>query len=68
VIEFPGGDPSHARIYMGPLLSGPDASSIPVTLQFVDRHHDPHHPDMLLLFQGAQIVFSNQNNTFVAAS
>ena len=36
VIEFPGGDATHARIYLGPHLYGSNASLVPVTLQFVD--------------------------------
>ncbi len=63
VIELPGGDASHAKIYLGPHLYRPDADLVPVTLHFVDRRHDDH-PDMLVLFQGTQLVFRNAQGTF----
>lgn len=65
VIEVPGGDASHAKIYLGPHLYGADASLVPVTLQFVDNRHD-RQPDMLVLFQGSQMVFHNAQGTFHA--
>lgn len=63
VIEFPGGDGTHARIFLGPELYGPDADLVPVTLQFVDTRHD-HHPDMLVVFGQSHIVFRNEQGTF----
>ncbi len=63
IIELPGGDASHAKIYLGPHLYGPNADLVPVTLQFVDRRHDGH-PDMLVLFQGERLVFRNTQGTF----
>ncbi len=63
VIELPGGDASHAKIYLGPHLYGPHADLVPVTLQFVDTRHD-HHPEMVVLFQGEQVVFRNTQGTF----
>jgi hypothetical protein len=63
VIDLPAGDASHARIYLGPYLYGPDAALVPVTLLFVDSHHD-HHPDMLVLFQGQHMVFRNAQGSF----
>ncbi len=63
VIELPGGDASHAKIYLGPHLYGSHADLVPVTLRFVDTRHD-HHPDMLVLFQGTQLVFRNARGTF----
>jgi hypothetical protein len=67
VIELPSGDATHARIYLGPRLYGSHADQVPVTLQFVDRHHD-HQPDMLVLFQGTQLVFQNVQGTFQPGS
>src|SRR5712692_593825 len=58
VIELPGGDPTHARIYLGPQLYGPNADLVPVTLSFKDVHGD-HRPDMILHFQGTQVVLVN---------
>jgi hypothetical protein len=63
VIDLPAGDASHARIYLGPHLYGPDASLVPVTLQFVDSRHT-HQPDMVVLFQGQHMVFRNATGTF----
>jgi hypothetical protein len=67
VIEFPGGDGSKARIYLGPQLYGTDANLQPVTLSFVDVNRD-HRPDMLLHFQNTQIVFINDQGGFRPAS
>ena len=63
IIEFPGGDPTHARIYLGPQLYGGDADLVPVTLSFQDRNGD-HRPDMILHFQGTQVVFINDGGSF----
>jgi hypothetical protein len=71
VIELPGGDASHAKIYLGPHLYGSHADLVPVTLQFVDTRHN-HRPDMLVLFHyigsssgaASQIVFHNDGNSF----
>jgi hypothetical protein len=65
VIEFPAGDAAHSRIYLGPHLYGSNADLVPVTLQFTDSHHD-HHPDMIVLVQGEQMVFSNVQGSFHA--
>lgn len=63
VIELPGGDASHAHIYVGPQLYGVNSDLAPVTLRFVDVNGD-HKPDMILLFQSNHVVFLNENNTF----
>lgn len=63
IIEFPGGDGTHARIYLGPQLFGPDADSAPVTLQFADVNAD-HKPDMLVFFQSSWIVLINDQGSF----
>ncbi len=63
VIEFPGGDASHAKIYIGPQLYDAGADLIPVTLQFVDTHHN-HQPDMIVQFRTTQIMFHNVQGTF----
>jgi hypothetical protein len=65
VIEFPGGDATHARIYLGPHLYGSNADLVPVTLHFIDSHHD-HHPDMIVQVQGEQMVFLNAQGSFHA--
>jgi len=65
IIELPAGDASHAKIYLGPHLYGPDAGLMPVTLQFVDSRHT-RQPDMVVLFQGQQVVFRNAQGSFHA--
>ncbi len=63
IIELPGGDASHARIYLGPQLYGPGADLVPVTLSFQDVNSD-HRPDMIVHFQGNQVVFINDAGSF----
>lgn len=63
VIELPGGDAAHARIYAGPQLYSANADLVPVTLKFEDVNGD-HKPDMLLCFQGSQVVYINTNGGF----
>jgi hypothetical protein len=63
VIDFPGGDATHARVYLGPHLYGANASLVPVTLQFIDTRHD-HHPDMIVLVQGEHLIFHNGGGAF----
>jgi hypothetical protein len=63
IIELPGGDASHARIYIGPQLYGSDADLIPVTLSFIDVNGDKK-PDMIINFQGTRVVFINDLGGF----
>ena len=63
IIELPGGDPAHAKIYVGPQLFGPGADLAPVTLQFRDPQHTGH-PEMLVHFQSSQVVFHNTGASF----
>jgi hypothetical protein len=63
IVEFPGGDATHARVYLGPQLYGDNADLVPVTLQFVDTRHD-HHPDMVVVFGENHVVFRNEQGTF----
>ena len=63
VIELPGADASHARIYIGPQLYGADADLIPVTLSFIDVNSDKK-PDMIINFQGTRVVFINDQGGF----
>lgn len=63
VIEFPGGDASKARIYIGPQLYGPGEDLIPVTLSFVDVNGN-HVPDMLIHFQSSHIIYINDQGSF----
>jgi hypothetical protein len=63
IIEFPGGDGSKARIYLGPQLYGTGDDLIPVTLSFADVNGD-HLPDMIIHFQSSRIVFINDQGGF----
>ncbi len=67
IIELPGGDATHARMYVGPHIYGPGADLVPVTLRFV-ASAQPHHPDMIILFQNTQVIFHNVNGTFEPAT
>lgn len=67
VIEFPGGDASKARIYIGPQLYGSGQQLIPVTLSFVDVNGN-HHPDMIIRFQDTNIVYINDQGGFRPAN
>ena len=67
VIEFPGGDASKARIYIGPQLYGSGQELIPVTLSFVDVNGN-HHPDMVIRFQDTRIVYINDQGGFRPAT
>jgi hypothetical protein len=67
VIEFPGGDASKARIYIGPQLYDPGANLIPVTLSFVDVD-GTHHPDMILHLQVTLLIYVNENGGFRPAT
>ena len=63
IIEWPGGDASHARVYLGPQLLGPGNDLAPVTLRFVDLNGDGKL-DMVITVQDNQIVFINDQGSF----
>lgn len=63
VIEMPGGDGSHARIYLGPQLYDPGDTLTPVTLSFMDVNGD-HKLDMIIHVKSTQIVFINDGSGF----
>ncbi len=65
IIELPGGDISHARIYSGPTLFGPDADKTPVTGNFEDVNGDGRI-DMVVHVQGQTIVYLNDGVEFKA--
>src|SRR5260370_1606360 len=64
IIELPGGDPSKARIYNGPILIGQGQDLTPVTLSFKDVYGDGL-PDMIVNVQDSPLVFINVNGTFL---
>jgi hypothetical protein len=63
VVEFPGGDPSKAKIYVGPTLFGPGQNLASVTLTFKDVNADGH-PDMIINVQDSHFVFINASGQF----
>jgi hypothetical protein len=67
VIEFPGGDATHAKIYMGPLLLGPEQDLAPVTLTFKDVNGDGKI-DMIVNVQGSHFIFLNTGTQFRPAN
>jgi hypothetical protein len=67
VIELPGGDASHARIYLAGALLGPDADLVPVTLAFRDVNGDGKL-DMIVMAGTVQYVFLNEQGQFVKSS
>ena len=67
VIELPGGDASHAHIYIGPHLFGNGEDLAAVTLSFEDRNGDGK-PDLNIHIEGSDqvIVFLNDGKEFVS--
>jgi hypothetical protein len=63
IIEFPGGDPTRARVYLGPTLLGDGEALVPVMLSFRDVNGDGK-PDMIVSIQDNRIVFINDNGQF----
>lgn len=63
VIEFPGSDATHPRVYSGPQLYGANDDLTVVTLTFADVNGD-HQPDMIINFQNSRAVFINENGGF----
>jgi hypothetical protein len=75
VIEMPGGDATHARIFLGPQMLTANSDLAVVTLSFADVNGD-HKPDMLVTIRStgwfffappdqSQFVFINENSTFI---
>jgi len=63
IIEFPGGDGTKARIFIGPTLIGDGQDLAPVTLTFRDVNGDGKL-DMIINIQDNHFVFINDNGTF----
>ncbi len=63
IIEFPGGDPTKARIFLGPTLIGDGQDLAAVTLTFKDVNGDGK-PDMIVSVEDSHFVFVNENGTF----
>jgi hypothetical protein len=63
IIELPGGDSTHARIYNGPTLFGDGQNLTPVTAEFRDVTGDGK-PDMIVHIQDQRLVFTNDGTQF----
>jgi hypothetical protein len=63
IIEIPGGDVTHTRIFTGPVLFGNGQDLTPVTGQIRDVNGDGK-PDLIAHIQDQQIVFINDGTTF----
>ena len=64
VVEFPGGDATKARVYIGPTLT-PDQALDPVTLEFRDVNGDGKS-DMIIVIADVhlEVPFINDNGSF----
>ncbi len=67
VYESPGSDTSQTKVYIITTLVGDGADLHPVTLQFRDVNHD-HKLDMLVLVNGSQYIYLNDNGRFRLAT
>ncbi len=63
IIEFPAGDATKAKVYIGPTLVGDNEDLTPVTLEFRDVNRDGK-PDMIVHIGESQTVFLNENGQF----
>ncbi len=63
IIELPGGDSAHARIYPGPVLFGDGQDLIPVTANIRDVNGDGK-PDLIVHIQDQQLVYINDGTQF----
>jgi hypothetical protein len=61
VIEIPGGDPAHTRIFTGPTLYGTGQDLIPVTGEIVNDHGKA---DLLVHVGSQEFLFVNDGTTF----
>ncbi|GLV54266.1 hypothetical protein KDH_11140 [Dictyobacter sp. S3.2.2.5] len=65
VLELPANAVTHARLILGPRLSGPQADLVPVTIQFVPSFN-PHAPNMRLNMGTTSMFFLNRHGQFQA--
>ena len=63
IIEFPGGDISHAKLYLGPSLFGDGEDLAVVTVSFKDVNGDGK-PDMIINVANTHIIYINDNGQF----
>jgi hypothetical protein len=63
IIEIPGGNNAHARIYSGPTLYSDNGDQTPVTLEFYDANGDGK-VDMIVHIGDQKIVYLNDGTQF----
>ncbi len=63
IIEFPAGDPAHAKTYVGPTLLMDNAASMPVTGEFKDVNGDGKI-DLIVHIGDQQIIYLNDGTQF----
>ena len=63
IIELPGGDGTHAKIYTGPTLYSDTASQTPVTADFEDVNGDGK-VDMIVHIGDQKIIYLNDGTQF----
>ncbi len=63
IVEIPGGNNQHARIYSGPTLFSDNGDTIPVTLEFYDVNGDGK-VDMIVHVGDQKIVYLNDGTQF----
>ena len=63
IIELPGGDGAHARIYLGPTLFGDGQDLTPITGEVRDANGDGK-PDLVVHIQDQTLVFINDGTEF----
>lgn len=63
IVEFPGGDATKAKVYIGPTLVGDGEDLTPVTLEFRDVNRDGK-PDMIVQIGESRTVFINDKGVF----
>jgi hypothetical protein len=62
IIELPGGDSAHARIYSGPQIFADDPASVPVTGEFKDLGNGKI--DLIVHIGAEQIIYMNDGTQF----
>jgi len=63
VIEFPGGDATKEKVYLGPTLIGQESDLDIVTVSFRDVNGDGK-PDMIVSVDNAKYAYINDNGAF----
>jgi hypothetical protein len=63
IIEIPGGNSLHARIYSGPSLLADNGATVPVTLEFNDENGDSKI-DMIVHIGDQKIIYLNDGTQF----